>query len=63
MEYRQLGKSTLRISRIGFGAMSLPLQENAVQDLLYSAFDKGINFLDTADLYDKGLNEAVIGQA
>ncbi|ULQ52043.1 aldo/keto reductase [Flavihumibacter fluvii] len=63
MEYRQLGKSTLHISRIGFGAMSLRPLENNVQDLLFSAIDKGINFFDTADLYDKGLNETALGQA
>ena len=63
MEYRQLGKSTLQISRIGFGAMSLRTQETDTQQLLYAAIDKGVNFLDTADLYDKGLNEAAIGQA
>lgn len=63
MEYRQLGKSTLQISRIGFGAMSLRPLEIDTQQLLYAAIDKGINFLDTADLYDKGLNEAAIGQA
>ena len=63
MEYRELGKSDLKISRIGFGAMSLeqgsPLNEN----LLLRALEGGINYFDTADLYQKGLNEAVLGRA
>jgi len=43
--------------------MSLRPQEIDTQQLLYAAIDKGVNFLDTADLYDKGLNETAIGQA
>ena len=63
MQYQQLGKSTLNISRIGFGCMSLkPGQEN-IQFLVDEAIEKGINYFDTADLYDKGLNEINIGTA
>lgn len=61
MEYRILGKSGLSISRIGFGCMSLGT-DNAVNDrLLHTAIDRGINFFDTADLYDKGENETILG--
>src|SRR5205085_8886475 len=51
------------ISRIAFGAMSLKMGEQANIELLQLALASGINFIDTADLYDKGLNEVVIGKA
>jgi aryl-alcohol dehydrogenase-like predicted oxidoreductase len=62
MEYHQLGKSTLHISRIGFGAMSLE-EHSDNTSLLHKAIDLGINFFDTADLYQKGLNEEMAGKA
>lgn len=62
MKYIQLGQSDLRISEIGFGCMSL--EENADNDsLLHKAIDAGINFFDTADLYQKGMNEEMVGKA
>lgn len=62
MQYAQLGSSVLRISRIGFGCMSLHADENKTS-LIETAIDKGINFFDTSDLYDRGLNETLIGKA
>jgi aryl-alcohol dehydrogenase-like predicted oxidoreductase len=63
MQYSILGKSDLQISRIGFGAMSLSLGQEANSRLIQEAVGAGINFFDTADLYDKGLNEEIIGKA
>ncbi|MBE7169838.1 MAG: aldo/keto reductase [Williamsia sp.] len=63
MEYLQLGTSDLRISRIGFGCMSLPKAAGEAERLIHQAIDRGINYFDTADLYDKGLNETHLGQA
>jgi len=63
MNYRKLGKSDLFVSEIGFGCMSLGEIDEANSRLLNLAFDKGINFFDTADLYQKGLNEATVGKA
>src|SRR4051812_21071885 len=63
MEYRILGKSDLQISRIGFGAMSLSMGQEANSNLIQEAVGAGINFFDTADLYDKGLNEEMVGKA
>lgn len=63
MEYQQLGKSDLKISRIGFGTMSLHPGTDRVEEILHAAIDHGINYFDTADLYDKGQNEQRIGQA
>jgi len=62
MKYQQLGSSTLKISQIGFGCMSLSGNENDQANILHRAIDLGINFFDTADLYDKGMNEIVVGK-
>lgn len=48
---------------IGFGCMSLDPKGSENIKLLRAALDKGITFFDTADLYDKGLNEEIVGKA
>ena len=63
MDYRILGSSSLKVSAIGFGCMSLKQSEKENIQLLQDAIDAGINFFDTADLYDKGANELVVGKA
>ena len=63
MKYNLLGKSTLAISEIGFGCMSLKGTEKENSDLLHSAIDAGINFFDTADIYNQGKNEIIVGDA
>jgi aryl-alcohol dehydrogenase-like predicted oxidoreductase len=63
MTYYTLGKSSLRISAIAFGCMSLPEDLKASTKLLHHAIDLGINFFDTADLYQQGLNEEMVGKA
>jgi aryl-alcohol dehydrogenase-like predicted oxidoreductase len=63
MQYRSLGKSSLSISVIAFGCMSLPEDLKASTKLLHNAIELGINFFDTADLYQQGLNEEMVGKA
>ncbi|GAO42477.1 aldo/keto reductase [Flavihumibacter petaseus] len=63
MEYRQLGNSSLHISRIGFGAMSLDANPDNVAYLIHQAIAGGINFFDTADIYQHGINETNLGKA
>lgn len=63
MEYIQLGKSDMRISRIAFGCMSLGDDFAQSENILHRAVELGINFFDTADLYAKGLNESMVGKA
>jgi aryl-alcohol dehydrogenase-like predicted oxidoreductase len=63
MNYRILGNSNLDISEIGFGCMSLGDNAGENISLVHSALDKGINFFDTADLYQHGHNEAQLGKA
>jgi aryl-alcohol dehydrogenase-like predicted oxidoreductase len=63
MNYRQLGKSSLHISEIGFGCMSLKGNHEENKNTIHKAIDLGVNFFDTADLYDKGANEVTVGKA
>ena len=63
MQYNQLGTSTLHISEIGFGCMSLSGTDDENAKILHRALDLGINFFDTADLYNKGMNEISVGKA
>jgi aryl-alcohol dehydrogenase-like predicted oxidoreductase len=63
MRYKQLGKSELKISKIGFGCMSLKGGRQENQKLVDCAMELGINYFDTADLYEKGMNEEMIGNA
>ncbi len=62
MQYTTVGHSSLRISRIAFGCMSLQQSPESIA-LLKKAVSMGINYFDTSDLYDKGLNETLIGTA
>jgi aryl-alcohol dehydrogenase-like predicted oxidoreductase len=63
MEYCLLGKSDLKISRLGFGCMSLDPKDPQSENILHLAMDSGMNYFDTADLYNKGQNEIMLGQA
>ena len=63
MKKRELGKSGLFVSEIGLGTMSLPNDKNDVQNIINAALHAGINFIDTADLYDGGKNEELVGHA
>jgi aryl-alcohol dehydrogenase-like predicted oxidoreductase len=71
MEYTQLGKSGLKISKVILGAMSYGssdwqewvLNEEEALPLLKHALDVGINTWDTADVYSHGRSEEIIGKA
>ena len=63
MEKQQLGKSDIYISRLTLGCMSLGTDRKHAKEIIDTALDRGINHLDTADLYDFGLNEEIIGEA
>jgi aryl-alcohol dehydrogenase-like predicted oxidoreductase len=63
MNYQELGRSLLKISEIGFGSMSLGNDHAENARLLQQAVEWGINFFDTADLYQKGFNEESVGRA
>ena len=66
MEYRQLGKSGVRVSPIGlgtnrFGADRVPQAE--VNSIINAALDAGINHIDTANGYQSGRSERTLGEA
>ena len=73
MRYRKLGRTGLAVSEICLGAMTFggdgfwkvigALDQDAVSKLVKGAFDKGVTFIDTADVYSNGLSEQVTGQA
>lgn len=65
MEYRQLGKSGLRVSAIGLGTNQFggKVDQAGVNNIIDSAIDLGINFIDTADVYTKGQSETTLGVA
>lgn len=63
MKKRQLGNSDLYVSELGLGCMSLGTDEKKAQEIIGAALDTGINYFDTADLYDFGENERLVGQA
>ncbi|MGD7007902.1 aldo/keto reductase [Metabacillus sp. 84] len=63
MDKRQLGRSELFVSKMGLGCMSLGKEESRAKSLIDEAIELGINYFDTADLYDFGLNEEFIGRA
>ena len=64
MTYNLLGKSDLQVSEVSFGCMSLTGSDRVAHlRLLRQAQESGINFFDTADLYEKGENEKLVGEA
>lgn len=63
MEKRQLGRSDLHVSALGLGCMSLGTVESTAREIIDAALFEGINYFDTADLYDYGMNEKIVGQA
>jgi aryl-alcohol dehydrogenase-like predicted oxidoreductase len=63
MKYRKLGKSDLEVSVISFGCMSLPGDQAIAGALISKAVAGGINLFDTADLYNQGANELMLGKA
>ena len=63
MTYAALGQSNLIVSEIAFGCMSLGEDADANVHLLHAALDGGITLFDTADLYQHGRNEELVGRA
>ncbi|MDN7241153.1 aldo/keto reductase [Planococcus sp. N028] len=63
MKTVNLGSGSLKVSEIGFGCMSLPNDAKQAQAIIDEAITSGITYFDTADLYDKGKNEELVGNA
>ena len=63
MKKRKLGHSDLYVSELGLGCMSIGTEEKTARNIIETALEEGINYFDTADLYDVGVNEKIVGQS
>jgi aryl-alcohol dehydrogenase-like predicted oxidoreductase len=69
MKTRKLGKAGLEVSALGFGCMGLnfsygeALEKQAAIDLIRAAYDRGVTFFDTAEVYGPFTNEELVGEA
>lgn len=67
MEYASLGTTGIQIGRLSLGALSFGAAGNSDHDdcirIIHAALAAGINFVDTADVYNGGESEQIVGQA
>lgn len=65
MSYRTLGHSGLQVSTLTLGTMMFGEQTSTEESLriIDKAWDQGINFIDTADVYTNGRSEEIVGEA
>jgi aryl-alcohol dehydrogenase-like predicted oxidoreductase len=68
MQFRELGRSGLKVSGLGLGCMGMsefygPRDDDESIATIHRALDLGINFLDTADVYGPYINEELVGRA
>ncbi len=68
MNYRKLGKTNFNISEISLGTWQVggkwgtDFDNKSADHILNTAIDSGINFIDTADVYEAGLSETAVGR-
>lgn len=65
MEYRLIGRTGVKVSPLCLGAMNFgsATQETDSIRIIHTALDAGFNFIDTANVYNGGLSEVVVGKA
>ncbi|WP_373055859.1 aldo/keto reductase [Zunongwangia sp. H14] len=68
MKYRRLGKTNLEISEISLGTWQVGgkwgsgFDDYKADDIINTAIDQGVNFIDTADVYEQGMSETAVGR-
>jgi aryl-alcohol dehydrogenase-like predicted oxidoreductase len=68
MNYRRLGKTDFEISEIALGTWQVGgkwgslFNDKTADELINTAIDNGVNFIDTADVYENGLSETAVGR-
>lgn len=65
MQYKRLGRSGLKVSAVGLGGNTFGryADEKETARVIHAALDVGINFFDTADVYNSGVSEEYVGKA
>jgi aryl-alcohol dehydrogenase-like predicted oxidoreductase len=65
MEYRSLGRSGVKVSAVGLGSNQFggKVDQAGTERIVHQAMELGINFIDTADVYNHGRSEEVLGLA
>jgi predicted aldo/keto reductase-like oxidoreductase len=68
MQYREYGKTGIKVSVLGFGGFRFPRVDDRIDvdltvRIMRRAFDLGVNYVDTAAVYGSGLSEIAIGRA
>ena len=64
MEYKRLGKSGLKVSRLSLGSwltFGKQIENNIAANLMDMAYERGVNFFDNAEIYSRGASERVMG--
>src|SRR5215471_18906118 len=69
MQKRKLGRSNLEVSALGLGCMGMsfsygpPKEKSEMISLIRSAYERGVTFFDTAEVYGPHTNEELVGEA
>ncbi|MDP7035184.1 MAG: aldo/keto reductase family protein [Planctomycetota bacterium] len=65
MKYRRLGESGMKVSVVSLGSwltFGTTVEKSRVVEIVRTAYDAGVNFYDTADIYGRGLAETCLGE-
>ena len=68
MKYRRLGKTNFKVSEIGLGTWQVGgkwgsnFNHKSADKIINTAIEHGVNFIDTADVYENGLSETAVGR-
>lgn len=68
MKYRKLGKTKFEVSEVSLGTWQVggkwgsPFNDQSADEIINKAIDSGVNFIDTADVYESGLSETAVGR-